>query len=144
MTDLLEYLFTHYMADWKPAEPPAPGSLALWFEEPNTCAYLKIGESRLYVRWRKGKGGQYGFDGWFRICPRKELNASIPSIVAGVALNEAKYGRPVPAVPEWAKQELLVQGTERLADFNQKAVSARALADRLEAECIHYSLALTP
>lgn len=143
MTPILEYLFTHYMADWKQAEPRTPGvTLSLWFEEPNTCAYLKIGESKLYVRWRKGVGGQYGANGMFRTCSRKELNESIPSIVAGVALNEAKYGRPVPEVPEWAKAELLAQGVERYADFKRKASTARALAASLDSECALLSAAL--
>jgi len=144
VTALLRDLNAHLPADWRQAEPRTLGTgRTLWFEEPNTCVYLRIGEARLYVRWRHSDSAQYGTDGLYMTCPRKDLHALLPSIVADVALDEAKSARPVPDVPEWARQELNIQGIERYAQYKRKAATARALATSLDAECAIYAAALT-
>lgn len=137
MTPILTHLHQHFPADWKQA--PSPSSrLHFWYETPGLSAYLEIGDGRLYVRWFDDSNprGQYGGAGVDLTLTqtRAALDEALPLAVAKVALDHARRGLPVPAVPEWAKKTLDAEVKRRLGALGVKRAQVGAELVKVDAE----------
>lgn len=135
--NVFKYLAERFPADWKAAEPSTdPVGAWLWFYDPRYTARIDIGTKRLFVRWLTNDRARYGVDQPFApstVCTRKELDESLPGIVADIALKELESGLTF-EIPFWAKEALLSQGSKHLCNLQSDAAEYRKRADRLECQ----------
>lgn len=137
MTPILTHLHQHFHADWKQA--PLPNyPLHFWYEAPKLAAYLEIGDGRLYVRWFDDSNprGQYGGAGVDLTVTqtRAALDEALPLAVAKAALDHARRGLAVPAVPEWVQKTLDAEVKRRLGALGVKRGQVEAELVKVDVE----------
>jgi len=108
---LLDRLRRDLPAEWQtPGDADATG----WYADPIRTVYLVIGERRLFVSARP-RGGLVGTVGAAqRVGAWQALRASIVDAAGRLAVDHARDGKPIPAVPPWAEKSLRVAQARRL------------------------------
>lgn len=114
-------------ADWQPDD--GPGRL-------EKSTHLMIGESRLEVHWSRRDAlvwcnvlcNQHGTP---YVIPSATSHGDalrcIPAKWAWAALDEVAAGRPLPPVPVWAREALVVARQDRLFGYAKRESELRAL-----------------
>jgi hypothetical protein len=126
-------------ADWQPDN--GPGRV-------EKSTHLMIGQSRLEVNWRKHDAlvtcnvlcNRHGVP--YVIPSATSHNGAlrcIPEVWAWGALDEVIAGRPLPPVPEWARDALAKARMQRLEKYAKQEAELRALLvarDRIASLCL--------
>lgn len=127
---LLARLRQDLPADWQ--SPGGEGSA--WRDDPIRTVYLTIGDRRLFVSAR-AEGGIVGEEGSaMRVVSWKALRRSICEGVARLALDHARRGIALPAVPPWALPALSTGKSYRLHTLAEREAKLRAALAAIEAE----------
>ena len=118
---LLDRLRQDLPADWQSGD----ASSGAWHADPVRTVYLTIGERRLFVSAR-ADGSLVGEPGTgVRVAKWKTLRRSICEGVARLALDHAREGKPIPAVPPWAAQALRLAQANRLRTLAEREAKIR-------------------
>ena len=128
---LLDRLRQDLPGAWQ--SPEEAGSFA-WHSSPRRTIFLDIGERRLFVG-AIARGAIVGeVCAGQRVVAWKALRRSICEGAARIALDHAREGRPIPAVPPWAQQALRTSASCRLRTLAEKEAKIRADLAKIEAE----------
>ena len=118
---LLDRLRQDLPADWQHGD----ASSEAWHADPIRTVFLTIGERRLFVSAR-ADGSLVGEPGTgVRVAKWKTLRRSICEGVARLALDHAREGKPIPAVPPWAAQALRLAQANRLRTLAEREAKIR-------------------
>ena len=129
---LLDRLRQDLPADWQQAEPAKWGEA--WYADPIRTVYLAVGDNRLFVSAR-AKGAISGpIGGGQRSMSWRDLRRSICDGVARLALDHAREGKPIPAVPTWAAQALTKALMHRAHTLAEREAKARQDLAAIDAE----------
>ena len=127
---LLDRLRQDLPAEWQHGD----ASSQAWHADPIRTVYLTIGERRLFVSAR-ADGSLVGEPGTgVRVAKWKTLRRSICDGVARLALDHAREGKPIPAVPAWAAQALRLAQANRLRTLAEREAKARQDLAKIESE----------
>jgi hypothetical protein len=101
---LLDRLRQDLPAEWAAAEPAKWDGA--WYADPVRTVYLQIGDDRLFVSARARGAISGPIYGGQRSTAWRDLRRSICEGVARLALDHARQGKSIPAVPTWATAAL--------------------------------------
>lgn len=131
MIPLLDRLCHDLPGEWQHGD----ASSEAWHADPIRTVYLTIGDRRLFVSARSN-GSIVGEQGAARrVAKWKTLRRSICEGVARIALDHAREGKAIPAVPAWAQQALRTGASYRLRTLAEKEAKIRADLAAVAGEC---------
>jgi len=122
VTALLDRLRQDLPAEW---QTPDDAGTTGWYADAERTVYLVFGERRLFVSARP-RGGLVGIIGAAqRVGSWQALRASIVEAAGRLAVDHARDGKPIPAVPPWAAKSLRFAQARRLRTLAEREAKIR-------------------
>ena len=131
MTSLLDRLRQELPGEWQPISPRDDDGC--WYRDPRTVGVM-IGDHALFVSFRQRGGWAGGLGRGVRRHKWADLIATIPDAAADVALDHAREGKSIPAVPPWAMQALFTGLARRLKTLAHADAYTTAHLNRIRTE----------